>query len=74
MTKRNWRNTHNSKGGFTAFRDASSLEEALRVARAINWRVKHERSLASSAAREKHLRSLMGLPATPVVNDDERRR
>jgi hypothetical protein len=61
----------NSTSRYAGVCDATSLDEALRVVRAINLRVKHERSLASSAAREKYLRSLMGLPAVPST--DERR-
>jgi hypothetical protein len=72
MTKRSWRNTRNSRGGFTAFRDASSLDEAVRVSKKISWRVRYERHLASTAAREAHLRSLMGLPAVrSALFDDE---
>jgi hypothetical protein len=59
--------THRSAG----VRDATSLEETVRAVRTINWRVKHERSLASTAAREAHLRSLMGLPATPTLRNRE---
>jgi hypothetical protein len=33
-----------------------------RVKQALHQRVQHERSHARAAAREKHLRSLMGLP------------
>jgi hypothetical protein len=44
-------------------RAAGSLSKAGRAARAIGWQVKCERSQASAAAREAHLRSLMGLPA-----------
>jgi hypothetical protein len=44
-------------------RAAGSLDKAGRITRALHQRVKYERSLASSAAREAHLRSLMGLAA-----------
>ena len=36
--------------------------KAERVKRALHQRVQHERSQAQAAARETHLRSLMGLP------------
>jgi hypothetical protein len=47
-------------------------DKATRTAKVLHHRVQHDRSKASSAAREKHLRSLMGLPATPSTSDDER--
>jgi hypothetical protein len=34
-------------------------------AKALHHRLRYERSLASAAAREAHLRSLMGLPIVP---------
>jgi hypothetical protein len=40
------------------------LAKAERVKQALHQRVQHERSQARTAAREAHLRSLMGLPAT----------
>jgi hypothetical protein len=44
----------------------------VRVRKQINWRVKYERSLARTAEREAHLRSLMGLPAVrSALTDDE---
>jgi hypothetical protein len=43
-----------------------------RVTRHINWQVHYDRSKAASAAREKHLRNLMGLPsARSTLFDDE---
>lgn len=47
--------------------------KAIRVARTINWRICQERSQASAAAREAHLRLLMGLPATPPRDVDKER-
>jgi hypothetical protein len=54
-------------------RAAGSLDKAGRTARAINWRVCHDRSKLDAAAREKHLRSLLGLPAaqSSLLDDDE---
>jgi len=69
--KSNWRSRGNSSSRYAGVRDATSLDEAVRVARQINWRVRHERSLASTAARDAHLRGLMGLPATPSPPDRE---
>jgi hypothetical protein len=46
-------------------------KDAGRIARAINWRVCHDRSKRDTAAREKHLRSLMGLPAAAPRQLDE---
>jgi len=53
----------NSSSRFSGICDATSLDEAVCAAKAINRRVRRERGLASSAARESYLRSLMGLPA-----------
>ena len=53
----------NSSTRYAGVRDATSVEEAVRAARTINYRVKRDRLIASSAAREVHLRSLMGLPS-----------
>jgi hypothetical protein len=69
--KSNWRSRGNSSSRYAGVRDATSLDEAVRVARQINWRVRHERSLAATAAREAHLRAVMGLPAQRTVDDDE---
>jgi hypothetical protein len=69
MRPRNFRANCNSRAA--GISDATSLEEAVRVAKRINWRVKYERSLASTAAREAHLRSLMGLPAIRDREDVE---
>jgi hypothetical protein len=54
-------------------RASDSLDKAGRTARAIHQRVKYERSLASTAAREARLRALMGLPAgrEPALLDNE---
>jgi hypothetical protein len=52
----------NSSSRFSGICDATSLDEAVCAARAINCRVKRDRLIASSAAREKYFRSLMGLP------------
>jgi hypothetical protein len=59
-----------SSSRYAGVRDATSLDEAVRVVRAINLRVRRERGLASSAAREKYLRSLMGLSAVRSLVDD----
>jgi hypothetical protein len=69
MKTRNWRSRGNSSSRYAGVRDATSLDEAVCVARQINRRVNYERSLASTAAREAHLRSLMGLPAAPTATD-----
>jgi hypothetical protein len=71
MKTRNWRSRGNSSSRYAGVRDATSLDEAVRVARQINWRVRHEHSLASTAAREAYLRAVMGLPAQRTVDDDE---
>lgn len=43
-----------------------------RATRNITWQVHHDRSKASTATREAHLRSLMGLPsARSALFDDE---
>jgi hypothetical protein len=42
---------------------AGSLDKAGRISRQINWRLSHDRCKAATAAREAHLRELMGLPA-----------
>ena len=47
-------------------------DKAVRVTQAIHQRVQHERSLASAAAREAYLRSLMGLTAVRCAIDDKR--
>ena len=38
------------------------LSKAERIAKELHQRVAHERSAPQTAARENHLRSLMGLP------------
>jgi hypothetical protein len=73
MKTRNWRSRGNSSSRYADVRDATSLDEAVCVARQINRRVNYERSLASTAAREAHLRSLMGLSATPARDIDKER-
>jgi hypothetical protein len=45
--------------------------KAGRVARTINWKLSVDRSQIGAAAREKYLRSLMGLPATPARDPDK---
>ena len=47
--------------------------KAKRVARTINWLACQERTQIGAAAREKYLRSLMGLPATPSRDIDKER-
>jgi hypothetical protein len=66
MRCRRFRRSSSSR--FAGVRDAVSVEEAVRAAMAINCRVKRDRLIASSAAREAHLRSLMGL-ASRVFSD-----
>ena len=39
------------------------------LTRPINWLVQHDRSKPAAAAREAHLRSLMGLPSAPGAAD-----
>jgi hypothetical protein len=67
MKNLHWGNGHTTPKANTI----QPPDEAVRVARTINWRVRHERSLTSTAAREAHLRSLMGLPAQRSAFDDE---
>jgi hypothetical protein len=70
MKPRNFRRSSTSSSA--GVRDATALDEAVRVARTIHQRVRYERSLASSAARDAYLRSLMGLPAVrSSLFDDE---
>jgi hypothetical protein len=52
---------------------APSIAKVARVAREINWRVCHDRTKRDSATREKHLRSLMGLPEAPRPETDQGR-
>jgi hypothetical protein len=52
MKPRNWRSRANSSSGYAGVRDATSLDEAVRVARHINWRVQVERSRDAAAKRE----------------------
>jgi hypothetical protein len=63
----------NATDRYSGVREAVTFEEAISAARAINRRVRREWDLASSAAREAHLRSLMGLPAVRGLSDDEAR-
>jgi hypothetical protein len=58
---------------YSCVRNATSFEECVKAARAINARVKRDRDTASSAAREAHLRSLMGLSPTRSLIDDRGR-
>jgi hypothetical protein len=60
MRCRRFRRSSTSR--FAGVRDATSIEEAISAARIINRRMRRDRGLASSAAREKYLRSLMGSP------------
>jgi hypothetical protein len=46
------------------FRKPRKPPKAERLKQALHQRVQHERSQARAAAREAHLRSLMGLPVT----------
>jgi hypothetical protein len=57
----------NSSNGHAAVRDATSLDEAVHVARKIDPRVLVERNQVARAARETYLRRLMGLPARPPI-------
>lgn len=45
-----------------------------RIARTLTWLVEYERSRPAAKARETYLRSLLGLPPTPVHRDDEHER
>jgi hypothetical protein len=67
MNDLHWGNRNSAK---PKARSAGSLDKAGRVARKINWRIAYERSQAATAAREAHLRSLMGLPAARSLIDD----
>jgi hypothetical protein len=42
------------------------LPKAERIAATLHQKIAHARALPSAADREKHLRKLMGLPATPA--------
>jgi hypothetical protein len=42
-----------------------------RVTRHINWQVHYDRSKAATATREAHLRSLLGLAATPTLRSED---
>jgi hypothetical protein len=68
MKNLHWGSRNSAKPGDRA---AGSLDKAGRVARKINWRIAYERSQAATAAREAHLRVLMGLPAQRTAVDDE---
>jgi hypothetical protein len=57
----------NSSNGHAAIRDATTLVEAVHVARKINRRVLTERNQAAVAVREAYLRRLMGLPERPPI-------
>jgi hypothetical protein len=67
MRGKGWRSRPNSMNGHVAVRDATSLVEAVHVARKINRRVLVERNQAAVAVREAYLRRLMGLPARPPI-------
>ena len=60
----------NSTDRYAGVCEATSFEEAVHAAKAINRRVRRERGLASSAQREMYLRLLMGLPAVRSLVDD----
>jgi hypothetical protein len=60
----------NSSARYAGVRDATSIEEAVCAAKAINFRVRRDRLVASSAQREMYLRLLMGLPAVRSLVDD----
>jgi hypothetical protein len=47
---------------------------AARIAKSVGWLANAERGQGRSAAREAHLRALMGLPAKPTWRDIERER
>jgi hypothetical protein len=64
---KNWRSRPNSMNGRAVVREATSLDEAVHVARKINRRVLTERNQAAVAVREAYLRRLMGLPARPPI-------
>jgi hypothetical protein len=49
-----------------------TAKQTARIAKAIHWRVSLERGQGNCAAREAHLRSLMGLPAKPTWREIER--
>jgi hypothetical protein len=68
MKSRRFRSSSTSR--YAGVRNALTVEEAVQAAKAINRRVRREWSIASSAAREAHLRSLMGLPAARSLIDD----
>jgi hypothetical protein len=68
MKTLHWGNRASAK---PEIRAAGSLDKVGRTARAINWRVCHDRSKRDTTAREKHLREIMGLPATPSQEIDQ---
>jgi hypothetical protein len=45
-------------------KERKPLTKAQRIARAINWRLSHDRSLPKTADREAYLRSLLKLSST----------
>jgi hypothetical protein len=61
------------KGRATSKASARPPDKAKRIARTINWRVCQERTQIGAAAREKYLRSLMGLASTPARDIDKER-
>jgi hypothetical protein len=67
MRGKGWRTRPNSMSGYAGVRDATSLVEAVHVARKIDPRVLVERNQVARAARETYLRRLMGLPARPPI-------
>jgi hypothetical protein len=68
MKNLHWGNRDSAK---PEARAAGSLDKTGRTTRAIHQRVKYERSLASTAAREAHLRAIMGLPAVRIEDHGE---
>jgi hypothetical protein len=68
MNPRRFRSSSTSR--FAGVRQAVTIEEAIGGVKSINKRVRRERAIASSAAREAHLRLLMGLPAVRSLIDD----
>ena len=67
MKNLQWGNGHTTPKANTV----QPPDKAVRVARAIHQRVQHDRSLASAAAREAHLRAIMGLPAVRIEDHGE---
>jgi hypothetical protein len=60
---------HAGGRAMAGFRDTHSLEDAVRGVKKINARVRLDRKKAADAAREAHLRELIGLPRLPSRDD-----